>query len=233
MSKPTANIYIDGFNLYRRLLQRHPQDKWLDLEALAEYVLPDYEVNRVRYFTAIIKPLPGADPQSPQRQQAYLRALATLPRTSVHLGKFRIDPRIMPVHPTEFDADGKSVTAKVKKTEEKGSDVALASYLLLDAFNDEADLYVVSTNDSDLVMPMRMVSDDLQRATGLLSPLEPKRASNELKQTNPRIHRQITIEALAACQLPDVIVDSKGKVQRPPKWRLNSEGPDHSEPSNQ
>jgi hypothetical protein len=67
LSKPTANLYIDGFNLYRRLLQRHPQDKWLDLEALAEYVLPDFEIKRVRYFTAIIKPLPGADPQSPQR----------------------------------------------------------------------------------------------------------------------------------------------------------------------
>ncbi|MGF9650063.1 NYN domain-containing protein [Pseudarthrobacter oxydans] len=233
MSKPTANLYIDGFNLYRRLLQRHPQDKWLDLEALAEYVLPDYEINRVRYFTAIIKPLPGADPQSPQRQQAYLRALATLPRTSVHLGKFRIDPRIMPVHPTEFDSDGNPVTAKVKKTEEKGSDVALASYLLLDAFKDEADVYVVSTNDSDLVMPMRMVSDDLHRATGLLSPMEPKRSSNELKQTNPSIHRQITVAALAACQLPDVINDGKGKVHRPSKWRLNSEGPDLSEPSNQ
>ena len=233
MSKPTANVYIDGFNLYRRLLQRHPHDKWLDLEALAEYTLPDYEIKRVRYFTAIIKPLPGADPQSPQRQQAYLRALATLPRTSVHLGKYRIDPRIMPVHPTELDADGNAITVKVKKTEEKGSDVALASYLLLDAFKDEADVYVVSTNDSDLVMPMRMVADDLQRATGLLSPMEPKRSSNELKQTNPTLHRQITVEALASCQLPDVLGDDRGKIHRPAKWSLNSEGPDRSEPSNQ
>lgn len=109
----------------------------------------------------------------------------------------------------------------------------MASYLLLDAFKDEADVYVVSTNDSDLVMPMRMVSEDLNRSTGLLSPMEPKRASNELKQTNPTIHRQITVEALAACQLPDVVLDGKGKVHRPSKWRLNSEGPDHSEPSNQ
>jgi hypothetical protein len=82
-------------------------------------------------------------------------------------------------------------------------------------------------------MPMRMVSDDLHRATGLLSPMEPKRSSNELKQANPTVHRQITVEAPAACQLPDVIVDSIGKVHRPLKWGLNSEGPDHSEPSNQ
>lgn len=172
-------------------------------------------------------------PQSPQRHQAYLRALATLPRTSVHLGKFRTDPRIMPVHPTEFDSDGNPVTAKVKKTEEKGSDVALASYWLLDAFKDEADVYVVATNDSDLVMPMRMVSDDLHRATGLLSPMEPKRSSNELKQTNPSIHRQITVAALAACQLPEVIHRWQRESTSAIEVALKFRRPRSLEPSNQ
>lgn len=233
MSKPRANVYIDGFNLYRRLLERQSQDKWLDVEALAEYLLPDYEIHRVRYFTAMIIPLPGCDPQSPQRQQVYLRALRTLPRTSIHLGKYRIDPRIMPLHPTELNSDGRPTMVKVKKVEEKGSDVALASYLLLDAFRNDADVYVVSTNDSDLVTPLRMVRNDLGRATGLMSPLEPKRSSNELKQTNPAVHVQITLNALAASQLPDVLHDERGQIHRPPKWRLNSEGPDESEPSNQ
>src|SRR4051794_11570712 len=108
MSRPQASIYIDGFNLYRRVLQRRPEHKWLDLEAFSELLLPEYEIRRVRYFTAIIKVLPGADIASPQRQQAYLRALATRRRTSVHLGKFRIDKRLMPVHPTEFLEDGQA-----------------------------------------------------------------------------------------------------------------------------
>lgn len=219
MSKPKANVYIDGFNLYRRLLEGHPQDKWLDLEAMARFLLPEYELNRVRYFTAIIKPLPGSDPQSPQRQQAYIRALETLPLTSVHLGKYRVDPRVMPKHPTTFDEDGRPVTVKVKKTEEKGSDVSLASHLLLDAFLDEAEIYVVCTNDSDLVTPLRMVRFDLGRQTGLLSPMEPKRASNELKQTDPSIHRQVTLAALGASQLPDQLHDLHGVIHRPAKWR--------------
>ncbi|WP_158564316.1 NYN domain-containing protein [Jiangella anatolica] len=231
-SKPTASVYIDGFNLYRRLLERHPEHKWLDLEALADRVLSDYHVTSVSYFTAIIKALPGKDSSSPQRQQAYLRALATSPRTQVYLGKFRIDPRIMPLHPTELDAAGVPMRVRVKKTEEKGSDVALASRLLIDAMKGEADVFVVCTNDSDLVMPMRLVKEELGRDVGLLSPMEPKRSSNELKQTGPIWHRQITPADLDACQLPDELDDAQGTIRRPVKWARNSEGPAEAEPSN-
>ncbi|MFC7622989.1 NYN domain-containing protein [Microlunatus sp. GCM10028923] len=232
-TRPTASLYVDGFNLYRRLLEGHPQHKWLDLEALAERVLPDYRVTSISYFTAIIKALPGKDLRSPQRQQAYLRALDTLPRTKIYRGKFRIDPRVMPLHPTVLDADGAPKRVKVKKTEEKGSDVALASRLLIDAMKGIADIYVVCTNDSDLVMPMRLVKEELHRQVGLLSPVEPKRASNELKQTGPAWHRQITPTDLAACQLPDELDDARGTIHRPAKWATNSEGPTVVGPSNQ
>ncbi|MCY7401354.1 MAG: NYN domain-containing protein [Nocardioides sp.] len=232
-ARPTASVYVDGLNLYRRLLAGRPELKWLDIEALAEHLLPEYDIVRVRYFTAVIKALPGADATSPQRQQAYLRALRSLPRTSVELGKFRIDPRVMRVHPTEWEADGSPRRVRVKKTEEKGSDVALASRLLVDAMHGDSDLYAVLTNDSDLVMPLRLVRDDLKRQVGLLSPLQPKRASNELKQTNPSLHRQVTLEAVAACQLPDDLRDDAGTIHRPPKWSENSEGPAEAGPSNQ
>ncbi|MCL1900649.1 MAG: hypothetical protein FWG11_09110 [Promicromonosporaceae bacterium] len=140
---------------------------------------------RVSYFTAIIKALPGADVKSPQRQQTYLRALATDPRVDIHLGKFRVDPRVMHVHPTEYGNDGRPVMATVKKAEEKGSDVALASRLLVDAARSAADLYAFCTNDSDLVMPLRLVRKEFGGQVGLVSPMQPRRASNELKQTKP------------------------------------------------
>lgn len=216
--RPTASVYVDGFNLYRRLLAGHPEHKWLDLEALMDRVLPEYDVRRVSYFTALIKALPGKDPSSPQRQQAYLRALGTQSRTSVYLGKFRVDTRIMPRHPTEYDTDGRPIQVKVKKTEEKGSDVALASRLLIDAMKGESDVYVVCTNDSDLVMPLRLAREELGRQVGLLSPMQPKRASNELKQTNPVWHRQITPDDLAACQLPIELHDKTRAIRRPDKW---------------
>lgn len=231
--RPRASVYIDGFNLYRRLLENHPQDKWLDVEALSQRLLPEYELTRVRYFTAIIKVLPGADVNSPQRQQAYLRALRTLPRTTIHLGNFRVDKRRMPVHPIEWEADGSPRVVTVRKTEEKGSDVALASHLLLDAFRDESDVFVVLSNDSDLVEPMRLARNELGKDIGLLSPMEPKRASNELKQIGLALHRQVGVADLAACQLPAEIKDQHGVVRRPEKWCRNSEGSAEAEPSNQ
>ena len=80
-----VNVYVDGFNLYHRALRdTRTLDgstyKWLDLEKLAAQVLgnPSYIINRIRYFTARVRVLPG-DRQAPLRQQMYLRALARLP----------------------------------------------------------------------------------------------------------------------------------------------------------
>lgn len=223
-ARPLVSLYVDGLNLYRRVLQGHPELKWLDLEQLAEQLFPEYRVLRVRYFTAIIKILPGADARSPQRQQAYIRALQTLPRTTVHLGRFRIDKRKMPAHPTTFEPDGSPTQVWVKKTEEKGSDVALASYLLLDAVKADADLYGVVSNDSDLVTPLDLVKRELGRSIALVTPMEPKRASNELRQLGPSLHRHVTEDLLALSQLPERLRDEKGEIHRPVEW-THSEGP--------
>jgi hypothetical protein len=49
---PTANVYIDGFNLFYRCLKGTPY-KWLDVARLSEHLLPKGTiVNRIRYFTA-------------------------------------------------------------------------------------------------------------------------------------------------------------------------------------
>ena len=40
------------------------------------------------YFTALVKPRPN-DPHQTERQDAYLRALATLPGLEIHYGEFR------------------------------------------------------------------------------------------------------------------------------------------------
>ncbi len=45
------------------------------------------------------------------------------------------------------------VIVDVIKTQEKGSDVNLATYMLLDAFRQESDIAVVISNDSDLRSP--------------------------------------------------------------------------------
>ena len=79
-------VYVDAFNLYYGCLKDTPY-RWLDLGSLCRHLLPGHTVDGIRYFTAVVESRPG-DPQQQQRQQAYLRALLTIPGLTVHLGSF-------------------------------------------------------------------------------------------------------------------------------------------------
>jgi len=124
--RPTANVYVDGFNLYYGAL-KGTSHKWLDLDALFRTLVPTHEIKRIRYFTARISARRD-NPGSPTRQDTYLRALRTLPNVSIHLGKFLQSSVRMPLASPKL---GGPKTVEVLKTEEKGSDVNLATYLLI------------------------------------------------------------------------------------------------------
>lgn len=206
-----TNVYIDGFNLFYGALKGR-QYKWLDLEALCRHLLPKDSVNRIRYFTAKVSARPD-DLQLPVRQDAYLRALSTLPAVSVHLGEFYVRVTRAPLaHPP---AAGPR-TVEIIKTEEKGSDVSLATYLMLDACRGDCDTAVLITNDSDLREPLRIVRDELGLTTGVINPHPAARRSRALQAT---FFKQLRPSALASSQLPSQITDSAGrKINKPIGW---------------
>ena len=89
----------------------------------------------------------------------------------------------MPVHPLQYDSSGKPVTVRVRKTEEKGSDVNLATYLLLDGFRESADACIVVSNDSDLAEPMRVMIQESSCTVGLVAPSgQPSNACWQLRR---------------------------------------------------
>jgi hypothetical protein len=68
-------IYVDGFNLYFRLLVNRPAAKWLNIKTLSERLLdPANVVTGVKYYTARVSG--RIDPTAPGRQQIYLDAVA-------------------------------------------------------------------------------------------------------------------------------------------------------------
>lgn len=205
-----TNVYIDGFNLYYGAV-RGTSNKWLDLEALCHRLLPKDDIKRIRYFTARISARPG-DPQQPQRQQTYLRALESLPTVSIHYGHFLTHTVRMPL---ANHNPGGPATAEVLKTEEKGSDVNLASHLLLDAFRRDCDVAVVISNDSDLRVPIRVAEQQLGITMGVINPQRAKKRSRVLKGT---FFKQLRPGVLAQCQLPDVITDHNGTFRKPASW---------------
>jgi hypothetical protein len=118
-------VYVDGFNLYYRAL-KNTRFKWLNLEILVKDLLdPENEISCIRYFTA---PVSGKlDPAQPVRQQTYLQALKTIPCVSIHLGNFLTTKKSRPlVTPTP----GGPTHVQIWNSEEKGSDVNLATYLI-------------------------------------------------------------------------------------------------------
>jgi hypothetical protein len=214
-----VNVYIDGFNLYYGCLQSSPH-KWLDLDAFCHRVLPNDEINQIRYFTARITDRPGELPapagvygqlNKRQRQQMYLRALGTLANVSIHYGRYlaktKRRPLVKPI--PSFPR-----TVEVHDSEEKGSDVNLATYLLLDAFDQACETAVVISNDSDLVLPIAIVRSRFC-PVGVLNPH--KHPTNEMK-TTASFHRQIHRNDLAACQFPPTLTDQHGTIHKPTTW---------------
>lgn len=218
VSRLRAVIYVDGFNLYRQKLQHHPDTKWLDLNRMSELLLPTHDIVGIEYFTALVKPALGTDPQAPIRQRTYLRALASLPTLRQHFGQFRHDSRRLPVVPIELDDEGVPRRVKVRKTEEKGSDVNLAARMVVDASNDRADVYVLVSNDSDFADMLGLLSNELDARFGLFSPVESPAA--RLLQQRPLFIKPIRRAVLLASQLPSAVVTPDGNtVYRPAEWQ--------------
>lgn len=208
-----TNVYVDGFNLYYGSLRGTPH-KWLDLEQLCQKLLPNNNIHRIRYFTARIIAKP-TDVQAPTRQAAYLRAIATIPCVSIHYGHFLQTTTRMPLaHPPR--KGGKTV--EVIKTEEKGSDVNLATHMLVDAFNRDAERFVVISNDSDLVGPMRVVKEDLGKVVGFVNPHPKERISRAILKIPPTFTKQVRVGMLSSSQFPQTLTDKDGTITKPADW---------------
>ncbi|MFB8188684.1 NYN domain-containing protein [Microbacterium sp. NPDC055988] len=234
------NLYYGA----RRLCGRGaPGWRWLDLRALSHAILagpgfswPGATIERVVYCTARIK---GAGDQSGQRDQdVYLRALKAHGAVDVlEMGTYvsRVataplavaDRRQRPVltHPgwplmvrDSQGADSPQATfmASVARREEKGSDVNVASHLLLDVLEQRVDAAIVISNDSDLKFPI--VQARMRVPVGTVNPtvgyLAGALAGNAADGVGRHWWHQLRSAQIEASQLPANV----GKITRPPGW---------------
>jgi hypothetical protein len=205
-----TNFYVDAFNLYYGCL-KGTRDRWLDLDALFRSVFPGNEINRIRYFTATVESRPP-DLHQAAHQRAYLRALQTIPNLSIHYGHYKT--RAVRLRLAKPPVSGPQ-TAYVLRTEEKCSDVNLASYLLLDAFRGECQTAIVVSNDADLKTPIEIAKTELGISVGVLNPHPLKRRSFDLQ---PTFFKQLRRGPVSASHFPSVLKDARGKIRKPPRW---------------
>lgn len=105
---------------------------------------------------------------------------------------------------------------RINLTQEKGSDVNLASHLIFDVLNNDADAYVVLSNDSDQVGPLSMLSQRTDAVLGLILP--GANQAKELLALQLPIVRKIRMGVLEISQLPEVMKDDIGEFSKPKEW---------------
>ncbi len=218
-----TRVYIDGFSLYYGFFKGEKgvgreHLKWLDLRKLAESLVPDATITSVFYFTARVGDTP-TDRSRASRQDTYIRALRLHARIKVIEGRFQTAKREgVLVKP----GDNEHSTRMVLIRQEKGSDVALASRLLLDSFRGNFDQAVVITNDSDYCEPFRIVREELGQRILLYSP--DVTVSKRLAAVSD-FARPLDVKLLGSCQLPDSIhLDNGHILTRPTAWTLPCDG---------
>ena len=146
------------------------------------------------------------------RQERYLSALGSSPRTTIHQAKFATwevkRPLVGPV-----GVEPTFVT--VWDTKEKGSDVSLASFMLVDGFKGLYEVAVVVSDDSDLLDPVRLVRSELGLKVGVVR-VNAHRAS--VFRADADFVRSVRRWHFATSQLPDVIDVPGGSIRRPEGW---------------
>jgi hypothetical protein len=179
---------------------------------MCEMLLPDHQIDSIRYCTALVGGRPD-DIEKPLRQQMFLRALRTLPNVEISLGSFlthKVSMRLVQDLP-----DGTRFV-KVRKTEEKGSDVNLAVHMLHDAHRNLYDIAVLISNDSDLLGPIQIIRKELGKTVGLCVPQQhPCRVL--LREVD--FVKQIRQGLLSHCQFPLALTDARGTFHCPQAWQ--------------
>jgi uncharacterized LabA/DUF88 family protein len=199
-------VYVDGFNLYYGLRAGYGRRyHWLDLETLAESLLPpQHRLERINYFTARVR----NQRQSIHRQAAYLTALAACcPTVSVIEGRFQ--ERVLLC---------RSCGRSRRTYEEKETDVNIASALIRDAVTDRFDTALLISADADLAPAVATVKQ-LAPTKRMTVGFPPRRHSDVLSRTCDAAFF-VGADKIRAAQLPDKIVLPSGVVlERPPYWR--------------
>ncbi|MEU5527681.1 hypothetical protein ABZ744_12145 [Micromonospora chersina] len=219
-----------------------PGWRWLDLRQLAKSVIALHsgwagaQVVRVVYCTARIDG--STNPSGARDQNVYLRALrAASAVDEIEMGRYvnRVatsplatkGPKGQPIITTAKwpimvqDGAGQPVQGarfmvQVARREEKGSDVNVASHLLLDMLHRRITAAVVISNDSDLAFPVAQARDLIP--VGLINPTKNYPAGalsdNPSRGVGGHWWYQLTAADLTGAQLPKQV----GAIQRPSGW---------------
>lgn len=236
------NLYYGARGLCGR---SEPGWRWIDLRALSQRLVDNGSTwlvgsdeqprFRVVYCTAMVSG--ASNPSGAADQEIYVRALKAAKSVDrVELGNYvarvanaplairdqKNRPELVkPQWPLMVqDEDRNHIDAKfivsVARREEKGSDVNVASHLLIDTLNKDIDAAIVISNDSDLSFPVKFAREHVP--VGTVNPstshLAGKLRGSPADGVGNHWWYQLNDADVRACQMPDRV----GKVTKPSGW---------------
>ena len=199
--------YVDGFNLYHGLLDRHNissmpcSDRsfrkylWLNLPSfMRSFLSNEYQLEKLYYFTAPIR----GDADAQIRLQAYWKALDSLCCVEIQKGK--------------HIRDGNQYI-------EKQTDIKMALQMYEDAlFVKDLQAIILLCADSDQIPTLKRI-ESVNKGIEIHLVFPPSRFSNDLLASiKPAYCYRTREKRLRAYQFPDRIVTPLFTIIRPVEW---------------
>lgn len=242
-----VGVYVDGYNLYyggRSCCQRGTKGwRWLDVRAVAQAVLnrqtawASPHIEKVIYCTARVDA--KTNPSAHADQDVYLKALRAAGSVDyIEYGNYvartkmallaQEDKKRKPVIVTSNwpvmvqDNNGKPVKdarfmVQYLHLEEKGSDVNVASHLLLDVLSQHVDAALVISNDSDLAFPIKEARKRVP--VGVVNPRNTGHTAGDLRcAANFGVGNQWSDRLGPADFFGNQLPDPAGHYTRPTGW---------------
>lgn len=209
IEKEKVAIYIDGFNFYYGLRESLPEPyKWLDWMLLANKLIhkQKQQVKSVKYFTARIT----GDDDKRRRQSTYLEALRAR-GVALYFGQFERGSRKCP-----------KCGQRYKVYNEKGTDVNIATQVIVDAIGNQFDVAFIVSGDSDLVSMIKTARSTFPEKKIIVA-FPPKRVLRELIQLSAQ-YVHIGLESIRQSRLPEEVISESGyTLTCPQSWKWSED----------
>ena len=213
--KKRCTLYVDGFNWYFGIFRHRPAWKWLNIQSFFEALRLDEDVVTVKFFTALIDPQQHVSPRR-DRHKRYLKALGSLPKVKIILGKFQ--ERTVTCRARDCQRRLEYVVPEEKKT-----DVNIAVNLVEDAFRGLTDSMVIVSGDSDLEPAIEWVRRNYPQIK--ITVYIPVLEDESHQRRNDNYHRMgVTCKPLPLADIPRHIfpaivrLNDNETITRPAEW---------------
>lgn len=207
MDKQRVIVYVDGFNFYYGL-RSEPRWKryyWLDVVSFFDKFMKDnQELIAVKYFSA--RPY---DNDKKRNQNAFFQANKENPRFRLILGKYL--RKTFVCH---------NCHRQIHTYEEKESDVRIATQIVADAYQDNCDVAIVVSADSDMIPAMELA---IEAGKKVYAYFPPNQHSNNIRVLCGNVIDLARYESrFRQSLLPDVVHlrASDYDLNIPEKWKL-------------